>query len=208
VVNVTPVIGTSSAANWVVTVNGESVDFMDAGSPSVAQVCVGLTNALNVLSGHTAVTTPACTIQGANYGLFTATTDNTKVTITANTAGNSFSFSATNPSNGSGTLTAVLTTPNQYGLDFEPYADIAGGIISMNPGDVWSGVCSATGTAGYFRLQTIADTGATDGPSSFVFPRLQGTVSTANADMNMTSINKTQGATETISSASFTFPAQ
>jgi hypothetical protein len=75
------------------------------------------------------------------------------------------------------------------------------GIISKNT-DVWSGVAGNTGTAGYFRLVTNLDTNA----DSTTEIRLQGSVSTSGSELNMSSINITSGATQTIDTFTIELP--
>jgi hypothetical protein len=76
------------------------------------------------------------------------------------------------------------------------------GVISKNA-DTWSDVALATGTAGYFRLVTSQDLG-TDNATDL---RIQGTVSTSGADLNMSNINIVSGATQTIDTFTLTEPA-
>ena len=57
----------------------------------------------------------------------------------------------------------------------------AGGIIAKKPSETWSGVNALSGTATFYRFQTTADSGA----SSAVLPRIQGTIGTSGADMNV-----------------------
>ena len=201
---ITPIIGDASGDVWSVTLNGITAKFTDDASATVAEVCTGLSNALKVLNG-TAITTPASDLSiPATEGLFTITDNTTNILVEAATAGVSFTCTATVTGATTASLTAVETTPNAFGLKFETYAGIASGIIEKDSGQVWSGVCVATGTAGYYRLQ--GDSTVDTGGLSTTLPRLQGTISTANADMNMTSINKVVGATETVQSASWTLP--
>ncbi len=76
------------------------------------------------------------------------------------------------------------------------------GAITKNA-DTWSGVCLATGTAGYFRLVTSLDGGIL----STTDVRLQGNVSTSGSDLDISNVNLTIGATETIDTFTFTMPA-
>lgn len=76
------------------------------------------------------------------------------------------------------------------------------GVITKNA-DTWSGVALATGTAGYFRLVTSSDLG-TDNTTDV---RIQGSISTSGADLNMSNINLTLGATQTIDTFTLTEPA-
>ncbi len=77
------------------------------------------------------------------------------------------------------------------------------GVLSKVSGDVWSGVASATGTATYFRLQLPADGG---GLSTSAL-RMQGTIGTSGADLNMSSVSIVSAATQTIDTFDLTMPA-
>jgi hypothetical protein len=63
-------------------------------------------------------------------------------------------------------------------------------------------VNAASGTAGYFRFVAVGDTGVL----STTQARLQGTIATAGADLNLSSVNLTSGADQTIDAANFTLP--
>lgn len=69
--------------------------------------------------------------------------------------------------------------------------------------DTWSGTAAATGTAGYFRLVINTDGGG----SSTTEIRLQGSVGTTGADLNMSSLSITNGTTQTIDTFTVTQPA-
>ncbi len=76
------------------------------------------------------------------------------------------------------------------------------GVLSKNA-DIWSGVAGASGTANYFRLVVNTDTGVL----STTEIRMQGTVGTSNADINMSSVSIVSGATQTIDTWDLTMPA-
>ncbi len=76
------------------------------------------------------------------------------------------------------------------------------GVLSKNA-DIWSGVAGATGTASYFRLVVNTDTGVL----STTEIRMQGTVGTSGADINMSSVSIVSGATQTIDTWDLTMPA-
>lgn len=87
------------------------------------------------------------------------------------------------------------------------WGDASAGALVKNPLETWSGVAAATGTAGWFRiLGSVNDPGTAD--SSELYIRLDGSVATSGADLNLSSTAITSGATETLSAASFTLPAQ
>jgi hypothetical protein len=81
-------------------------------------------------------------------------------------------------------------------------ASASSGVISKNS-DVWSAVASASGTASYFRMVVNTDTGVL----STTEIRMQGTVGTSNADINMSSVSIVSGATQTIDTWDQTMPA-
>jgi hypothetical protein len=64
------------------------------------------------------------------------------------------------------------------GLTFDAAAD---GAIPKAAAEVWKGVIVATGTSSFFRFTSAAD--GTAGTLSTTYPRVQGTISTINADM-------------------------
>ncbi len=76
------------------------------------------------------------------------------------------------------------------------------GVLSKDA-NVWSGVASATGTATHFRLVVNTDTGVL----STTEIRLQGTIGTSGADLNMSSVSIVSGATQTIDTFDITMPA-
>lgn len=86
------------------------------------------------------------------------------------------------------------------GLEF---GDAASGAIAKATGETWQDTGLAAGTAGYFRfVGNAADTGA----ASTSLPRIDGSVGTSGADLNMSSTGVTAGATYTIDSFQFTLP--
>ncbi len=79
----------------------------------------------------------------------------------------------------------------------------ASGVVAKNT-DVWQMVAVATGIAGWFRFKgTQADA---DGSSTTNY-RLDGSVGTAGADLNLSSVNIASGAPTTIDVWQFTLPS-
>lgn len=70
--------------------------------------------------------------------------------------------------------------------------------------EVWSGVASATGTAGWFR---VYDNDLTTG-ASLVKPRLDGSIATSGSQMNMANTSITSGATTTIDDVDIPMPEE
>lgn len=87
------------------------------------------------------------------------------------------------------------------GINFDSTA--AAGVLAKDPAETWSAVNVATGTATFYRHVLNADTGA----SSTSALRLQGTCAVAGADLNLTSVALTSGATQTIDFYSVAMPA-
>lgn len=75
-------------------------------------------------------------------------------------------------------------------------------VIAKAPAQTWSGLNLATGTAAWYRHVAAAD----DGTLSTTQPRVQGTIATAGADMNISNTSLTQNATQTIDGYSIALP--
>lgn len=89
-------------------------------------------------------------------------------------------------------LCTVSNNGTATGLTFEAAA--AGGTIGKAAAEVWKGTNAAGGVASYYRFVAAGDTGA----SSTTEARIQGTVATAGADLNLTSTTLTNGAEQKI----------
>ena len=103
---------------------------------------------------------------------------------------------------GTVTLNSGAFTPGSptNGLTF---AAASGGAVSKT--GVWSFTGAAAGVAGWFRLKgNAADAGAL----STVLPRLDGSIATSGADLNLSNITISIGAPNTIDSFTYTQPAQ
>jgi len=115
---------------------------------------------------------------------------------------------ATADSAATGTLLGVVTLNSgaftdgvsTNGLTF---AAAASGAVSKS--GVWSFNGIADGTAGWFRFRGNA---ADAGGVSTTLPRLDGSIATSGADMNLSNITITTGAPNTIDSFTYTQPAQ
>lgn len=102
---------------------------------------------------------------------------------------------------GTVTLNSGAFTPGvaTNGLTF---AAASNGAVSKS--GVWSFIGIAVGTAGWFRFKgNAADAGAI----STVLPRLDGSIATSGADMNLSNIAITIGAPNTIDTFTWTQPA-
>lgn len=97
-------------------------------------------------------------------------------------------------------LCTISVNSTGTGISFDAAA--VGGTISKAPGEVWSGVNAAGGTAAWYRHVAVGD----DGTLSTTQARLQGTIGTAGAELNLSSVNLSNGATQTIDYYSVTQP--
>lgn len=114
-------------------------------------------------------------------------------------------YSGTVPATADAALTGTLlcTISNNStgtGINFDTAA--VGATLSKAPAEVWSGVNVATGTATHYRHVAVGD----DGTLSTTQSRIQGLVGTAGAELNLSSVNLTSGATQTIDYYSVTEP--
>jgi len=97
----------------------------------------------------------------------------------------------------SGAFTPEVAT---NGLEFKKEIS---GTLSKNSLEAWSGVASATGTAGWFRFyDNNEDTGA-----DVTSCRFDGSVGTSGAQLTVSSTSITSGATITVDSFDITLPA-
>jgi hypothetical protein len=99
------------------------------------------------------------------------------------------------------TLLCVITGPASAGLAFEPTA--TSGVLAKSAAQTWSGTNLASGTATWFRLETLGDT---RGASTSAL-RVQGNIGTAIGDMVMVQNVLTSGNVKTIDGGGLTFPA-
>ncbi len=112
----------------------------------------------------------------------------------------------TSTSFGSATGGSVAGVSAVNGLRMEV---AAAGIMLKDPTQVWSGVVSGAGTqtAGWFRIKgSIADNDSAD-DSNLLFIRIDGTVATSGAQMNIANTSMVNGVTRSLNDFSFTIPA-
>ena len=84
--------------------------------------------------------------------------------------------------------------------------DVAvGGVLSKIAADTWSGNGVAAGTAGWFRIRQSVEAGTA---SSATAPRIDGSIGTSGADLNLGSLTVSIGAPFIISTAAITLPQQ
>lgn len=86
------------------------------------------------------------------------------------------------------------------------FGDSATGALVKHPDQTWSGVAAATGTAGWFRFSAaVADAHGADAAELYL--RMDGSIGTSGADLNLSSTTITAAATETILTWTLTEPA-
>ena len=128
-----------------------------------------------------------------NSGTLTFTATTTTAAVTSTTFGS-----------GTGGSVAGVAAANGLRMDYSA----AAGVMVKDTTQTWSGVGVAAGTqtAGWFRYKSsVVDAGALD--SSAVFLRMDGSIASSGADLNMTSTAIANGAVQTLSAFSFTIPA-
>lgn len=204
-------------ATGSVTIGGGS------GSVDTIKLAIGGGTAFDILGGSVAFDTSANVTATSVAAKINANPAN--IFVTASTTGASGVLTLTTkpgmgtmangwvPS-GTGTTMTVGTAVNiGSGVTGVAHAngltwgDASAGSIVKNPLETWSAVAVATGTAGWFRLRgSVVDAGSADAAELFI--RLDGSVATSGADLNLSSTSITSGATQTLSAASFTLPAQ
>ena len=106
---------------------------------------------------------------------------------------------------GTGGGTAGVSAINGLRMDY----NAAAGVLTKDVTQTWSGtaVGAGTQTAGYFRYRSsVSDPNTLD--NSAVYLRMDGAIATSGSEMNMSSTSITNGALQTLSTFSFTIPAQ
>ena len=109
------------------------------------------------------------------------------------------SITVTPTGNGTPVLTHIVTNTRNDALHLA--APLAGAIAKES--GVWSKPAVATGTAAFFRLVRTTD----DDDDSAIAIRLQGSISTSGAELNLSNLNIVSGATVTIDTFQLTEPA-
>lgn len=104
---------------------------------------------------------------------------------------------------GSATLLATVTESNDGSTGLTLAAAATGGLITKNTSEVWEGDILVSGTATFFRMETLADAGA----SSTTAVRAQGTIGLADADMLFSDTALVSGNVRRITSFVVSIPA-
>lgn len=191
-------------ATGTVTLSGAagSVDSITVGGVAIIDAPVAFDTTL----AATAANLAAAINTSASNPEYTATAAGAVVTIKAKRGAGA-------TANGlavAGTLTTMTATYTAFaggvsaanGLKF---GTAAAGVLPKHAAQVWSGTAAASGTAGWFRfVGAVGDSGVLDSAESEV--RLDGSISTSGAQLNMSSTTVTASATQTITSFPITLP--
>lgn len=102
---------------------------------------------------------------------------------------------------GGATLLDTLTVSDD-GTTGLTFAAPVGDTITKNTSEAWTGTATGTGVATFFRVVKAADTGA----ASTTDLRIQGSVGTLGADMNLSSASFTSGTPFTLNYFSVALP--
>jgi hypothetical protein len=86
------------------------------------------------------------------------------------------------------------------------WGDAVANVIPKDPAQTWQGTAAAGGTAGWFRFEAaVLDAGGVDSTEAVL--RMDGSVSTSGADLNMGSTTIAVSSVQTISAYTITFPS-
>lgn len=104
---------------------------------------------------------------------------------------------------GGATLLCTITTDGDGTTALAWEASAAAGVLTKELDDTWSGTNLETGTASFFRMQTLADPG--DSSDSAV--RIQGNCALAGGDLNLSSLALVEDAVLTLDYGAVSLPA-
>jgi len=211
-------VGSGAHTNEVQAVG--SVQLSAGASGSVDSILIGMPGAtsgkiellesavaFNTSLTQTAADVAAAINKGQNVAGFTATSSGDTVTIKA-PMGAGANVNAWTVVSSATTITTVDSNlsggvDSVNGLDLSVAAN---GSITKDSGQTWSGVNANTGTAGWFRFYSaLVDDGSADSAAEDY--RIDGSIGTSGADMNLSSTSLVATATTTISTFTPTEPA-
>ena len=182
-------------------------------SGSINTVNVGTTGPVNIIplgavNFDTDTTVTAAALRDAiiRAGIYRATSSGAVVTVIA-------PYGTGDAHNGLALSTTVTTLTATSGGNMAGGVDAANGLAFAAPSNgaiskagTWSFVGVAAGTAGWFRLKAaVTDAGGAD--TTYIYPRLDGSVATSGADMNLSNITIAIGSPTTVDSFTYTQPA-
>lgn len=99
-----------------------------------------------------------------------------------------------------GTLITTLSVASS-GTGISMAASAVAGVLSK-AAETWSGINASSATVTHYRHVAVGD----DGTLSTTQARIQGTMATVGADMNLSSVTLTSGATQTLDNYAVALP--
>lgn len=99
-------------------------------------------------------------------------------------------------------LLVEITEDDATGLLFDSAA--SQGVLAKDPDQVWQGTVDNDGEAAWYRLVADGDSGN----ASDTEPRLQGEIAQSGAELNLSEVQLTSGAVQTIDYFVVNFPAE
>lgn len=192
-------------ATGTVTLTGGaagSINTLTVGGINIIDAAVPFNTSLN----QTAADLAAMINNSDSTPEYNATVSGSVVTIQANRG----SGASANTLVVTGTLTTITATyANMSGgvnaANGLKFGISAAGVLPKRASQTWSGVAVASGTAGWFRfIGAVADAGGNDSTEATL--RMDGSISTSGAQLNMSSTTITSGATQTIATFPITLP--
>lgn len=112
-------------------------------------------------------------------------------------------YTGTQPTSADNAPSGTLLVTIKNGTAGITFDDAASGTMNKASGETWSGVCGNSGTAGWARLMTADDSGA----SATTEERFDMSVATSGSQINFSSTGFTASATQTITSFSISLAA-
>lgn len=197
------------------TLSSGTVTLTGGSSGSVDQVAV---NSVNLLSAavpfNTSLTQTAADVAAA----INANAQNSPVKYKASSSGAVITIKAL-PGTGTtpngytvvSTVTTITKTDGNMAGGVAPvnglkWGAAAAGAIAKLASQTWSGVNGNSGTAGWYRAYgSVSDAGGLDTTETYI--REDGAIATSGAQLNLSSVSLTNGATTTISTWTRTLPA-
>lgn len=182
------------------------------GSVSVATVTVGGFNIIpdGAVPYNTSINQTASDLCDAinRNGVMQASVSGAVVTINPMPGAGAAYNAAAVTSTGSVTATYANMAGGVASVNGLILGQPAAGVVGKSSGQVWSFAGIAAGTAGWFRfVASAADAGAIISAAPYL-ARMDGSVATSGADLNLSNIVIAVGAPNTIDTFSVTVPAQ
>jgi hypothetical protein len=106
-------------------------------------------------------------------------------------------------------LATISNASGLVGLTFDAIVTV--GTLPKLAAELWSGIAGATGTAGWFRFEELDTDKATTETSAdaggAADKRLDGSIAVSGADLNMSNVSVSTGATQTVTDFNIVQPA-